>query len=193
MGEYLRKCKCVKVMDGGAENRAMEVTNASSGKRRKLQSDSDQFQNHFVNFTENSVSPAISGTSDCSKDDESSNLVKENLTSSDLKSEDFETEFSTTINTICREMSPTRELCGDFEEPLMESSSESRKKPSSPANTHPIISALPSAIVPSAAELEEFFEAAEKYEQKRFAEKYNYDIVKDLPLEGKYQWVRLKP
>ncbi|KAL2537381.1 cyclin-dependent kinase inhibitor 7-like [Forsythia ovata] len=102
MGEYLRKCKCVKVMEGGAENGAMEVTNASSGKRRKLQSYSDQFQNHYINFIENSVSPAISGTSDWSKDEESSDLVKENLTSSDLKSGDFETEISTSINTICR-------------------------------------------------------------------------------------------
>ncbi|KAG9155239.1 hypothetical protein Leryth_023270 [Lithospermum erythrorhizon] len=38
--------------------------------------------------------------------------------------------------------------------------------------------------MPSEAELEDFFSAAEKYEQNRFAEKYNYDIVKDVPLEG---------
>ncbi|MED6149298.1 hypothetical protein PIB30_061053 [Stylosanthes scabra] len=41
------------------------------------------------------------------------------------------------------------------------------------------------------AEIEEFFAMAEKYEQKRFAEKYNFDIVADMPLEGRYQWVRL--
>ncbi|KAK1358850.1 Cyclin-dependent kinase inhibitor [Heracleum sosnowskyi] len=45
---------------------------------------------------------------------------------------------------------------------------------------------------PSMAEIEDFFSVAEKYEAKRFAEKYNYDIVKDVPLEGKYQWVRIK-
>ncbi|XP_071726185.1 cyclin-dependent kinase inhibitor 7-like [Rutidosis leptorrhynchoides] len=49
------------------------------------------------------------------------------------------------------------------------------------------------AKMPSAAELEEFFSEAEKYEQKRFAEKYNFDIVKDVPIEGRYQWIRLKP
>ncbi|GAA0160243.1 hypothetical protein LIER_16839 [Lithospermum erythrorhizon] len=42
--------------------------------------------------------------------------------------------------------------------------------------------------MPSEAELEDFFSAAEKYEQNRFAEKYNYDIVKDVPLEGRYEW-----
>ncbi|WOH04723.1 hypothetical protein DCAR_0624135 [Daucus carota subsp. sativus] len=49
-----------------------------------------------------------------------------------------------------------------------------------------------SAQQPSMAEIEEFFSVAEKYEAKRFAEKYNFDIVKDVPLEGKYQWVRIK-
>ncbi|GMN30080.1 hypothetical protein TIFTF001_002682 [Ficus carica] len=47
--------------------------------------------------------------------------------------------------------------------------------------------------MPSELELEEFFAAAEKDIQKRFAEKYNYDIVKDTPLEGRYEWVRIKP
>ncbi|KAK9942149.1 hypothetical protein M0R45_007832 [Rubus argutus] len=28
---------------------------------------------------------------------------------------------------------------------------------------------------------------------KRFAEKYNFDIGKDAPLEGRYEWIRLKP
>nr|XP_043621767.1 cyclin-dependent kinase inhibitor 7-like [Erigeron canadensis] len=49
------------------------------------------------------------------------------------------------------------------------------------------------AKMPSAEELEEFFAKAEKYEQKRFADKYNFDIVKDVPIEGRYQWIKLKP
>ncbi|KAL2499695.1 Cyclin-dependent kinase inhibitor [Abeliophyllum distichum] len=46
--------------------------------------------------------------------------------------------------------------------------------------------------MPSEAELEEFFAAAEKNLQKKFADKYNYDIVKDEPLEGRYEWVQLQ-
>ncbi|KFK35995.1 hypothetical protein AALP_AA4G064400 [Arabis alpina] len=46
---------------------------------------------------------------------------------------------------------------------------------------------------PTKAELDDFFSASEKYEQKRFTAKYNYDIVNDTPLEGRYQWVSLKP
>ncbi|RDX81943.1 Cyclin-dependent kinase inhibitor 6, partial [Mucuna pruriens] len=47
--------------------------------------------------------------------------------------------------------------------------------------------------MPTESELEEFFATAEKDIQKRFSDKYNYDIVKDVPLEGRYEWVKLKP
>ncbi|CAJ2654126.1 cyclin-dependent kinase inhibitor 7-like protein [Trifolium pratense] len=40
-------------------------------------------------------------------------------------------------------------------------------------------------------DIDEFFARFEREEQKRFAEKYNFDIVRDLPLEGRYEWVRL--
>uniref|UniRef100_A0A0V0GRD6 Putative ovule protein n=1 Tax=Solanum chacoense TaxID=4108 RepID=A0A0V0GRD6_SOLCH len=84
---------------------------------------------------------------------------------------------------------PPSEHCGDSED--MESSSTTTKKSSSSASAP---GKQPSASkVPPEAEIEEFFSAAEKREQKRFAEKYNYDIVKDAPLEGRYQWVSLKP
>ncbi|MCD9644777.1 hypothetical protein HAX54_033211 [Datura stramonium] len=44
--------------------------------------------------------------------------------------------------------------------------------------------------MPSGADLDEFFAAAEKDLHKRFAEKYNFDIAKEEPLEGRYEWVR---
>ncbi|CAI8618400.1 unnamed protein product [Vicia faba] len=40
-------------------------------------------------------------------------------------------------------------------------------------------------------EIDEFFARFEREEQKRFSEKYNFDIVRDMPLEGRYEWVRL--
>ncbi|XP_058735686.1 cyclin-dependent kinase inhibitor 7-like [Vicia villosa] len=45
---------------------------------------------------------------------------------------------------------------------------------------------------PSESELDEFFSAAEENIQKQFSNKYNFDIVKDVPLEGRYEWVQLK-
>ncbi|KAI5386939.1 cyclin-dependent kinase inhibitor 3 [Lathyrus oleraceus] len=40
-------------------------------------------------------------------------------------------------------------------------------------------------------EIDEFFARFEREEQKRFSEKYNFDIVRDMPLEGRYEWVHL--
>ncbi|KAL3636488.1 hypothetical protein CASFOL_018787 [Castilleja foliolosa] len=46
--------------------------------------------------------------------------------------------------------------------------------------------------MPSEAELEDFFAAAEKNLQKKFVDKYNFDTVKEQPLEGRYEWVQIK-
>uniref|UniRef100_A0A7N0UBP9 Cyclin-dependent kinase inhibitor domain-containing protein n=1 Tax=Kalanchoe fedtschenkoi TaxID=63787 RepID=A0A7N0UBP9_KALFE len=49
------------------------------------------------------------------------------------------------------------------------------------------------ARMPPEAELEEFFAAAEKQVQQRFTNKYNYDVVNDVPLAGgRYEWIPLK-
>ncbi|CAL9180537.1 unnamed protein product [Musa hybrid cultivar] len=41
------------------------------------------------------------------------------------------------------------------------------------------------------AEIEEFFAAAETDQAQRFAEKYNYDVNGDVPLDGRFDWVRI--
>ncbi|XP_073298345.1 cyclin-dependent kinase inhibitor 6-like [Primulina huaijiensis] len=46
--------------------------------------------------------------------------------------------------------------------------------------------------MPSYDDLEEFFSSAEKNLQKQFIDKYNYDVVKDEPLEGRFEWVQIK-
>ncbi|KZV38958.1 cyclin-dependent kinase inhibitor 7 [Dorcoceras hygrometricum] len=46
--------------------------------------------------------------------------------------------------------------------------------------------------MPSDDDLEEFFSSAEKNLQKQFTDKYNYDIVKDEPLEGRFDWVQIQ-
>ncbi|XP_016496960.1 uncharacterized protein LOC107815834 [Nicotiana tabacum] len=207
MGDFLRKCEKIremKVMEighGGSRTREdVEVISSSlsSSKRRKF----DAAFN--VDFSENSTSPATSVTSvhiptnsQCSSNCHGSGeVVKSNLKSLDLKAEGFETDNSASFNGGYSENfrpidqpNPPTEHCGDSEE--MESSSTTTKKSSSAASAH---RKPPSAAkVSSEAEIEEFFSAAEKREQKRFAEKYNYDIAKDVPLKGRYQWVSLKP
>ncbi|XP_008805250.2 cyclin-dependent kinase inhibitor 1-like [Phoenix dactylifera] len=48
-------------------------------------------------------------------------------------------------------------------------------------------------MMPLEAEIEEFFATAERDERQRFAAKYNYDVVIDVPLEGRYEWLPLIP
>lgn len=45
--------------------------------------------------------------------------------------------------------------------------------------------------IPTAHEMEEFFSGAEQMQQRMFAEKYNFDPVNDIPLPGRYEWVKL--
>ncbi|XP_022135631.1 cyclin-dependent kinase inhibitor 7 [Momordica charantia] len=111
--------------------------------------------------------------------------AKDALKFEDLEqTKSFETVESTRVNGIQRESTPTSELHGESDEmdsPAANFLTEKQKPTDRPMKTPPI------------SEIEDFFAEAEKYEQKRFSEKYNFDIVKDVPLEGRYQWIRLKP
>ncbi|KAJ4716338.1 Cyclin-dependent kinase inhibitor [Melia azedarach] len=129
-----------------------------------------------------SVSDEFS-SSRCSSND-LHEIVNNIFKSADLEATSFETEVSTCNNKF-RETSPLSDICR--EETSMDSPS---KLPPENQRRKPTVEV---EKMPSMAEIDEFFSVAEKHEQKRFAEKYNYDIVKDVPLEGRYQWVRLKP
>ncbi|KAE8703136.1 Peptide methionine sulfoxide reductase msrA [Hibiscus syriacus] len=110
-----------------------------------------------------------SGYQSSTSNESCDNFVKCSLRFVDLKAKSFETEISTciNINKFSAETTPTVELIGDTEE----TASPRRKKSPSPDKP------------PSQAEIDDFFAVAEKY---------NYDIVKDVPLDGRYQWIRLK-
>ncbi|KAK8934199.1 Cyclin-dependent kinase inhibitor 3 [Platanthera zijinensis] len=45
--------------------------------------------------------------------------------------------------------------------------------------------------IPTTSEMEEFFTGAEQSQMKLFTEKYNYDLVNDRPLPGRYEWAKL--
>ncbi|KAL3621165.1 hypothetical protein CASFOL_036077 [Castilleja foliolosa] len=190
MEEYL---KCESHLTTTTWRSVEENMEMISGKKRKFDSElrNEDYRGCDVEVvTENPVSPATSRTSGGSDkyEEHSNDVVKRGL--SDLETEVFETGIPTSIDRIfSRECTPTSELYGDSEEILLQSLSTPKKKSLSPPENprRKIVE-----ITPSAAELDEFFAAAEEYDRKRFVEKYNFDIVKDVPLEGKYQWVRLQ-
>ncbi|XP_027337794.1 cyclin-dependent kinase inhibitor 4-like [Abrus precatorius] len=45
--------------------------------------------------------------------------------------------------------------------------------------------------IPTAYEMDEFFAFAEKQQQTIFMDKYNFDIVNDIPLPGRFEWVQV--
>ncbi|KAM1007271.1 hypothetical protein COP2_003993 [Malus domestica] len=47
--------------------------------------------------------------------------------------------------------------------------------------------------IPTTLEMEEFFARHEEEQQKIFIEKYNFDIINDLPLPGRYEWEQVIP
>ncbi|CAK9141459.1 unnamed protein product [Ilex paraguariensis] len=47
--------------------------------------------------------------------------------------------------------------------------------------------------IPTAHEMNDFFSGPEEEQQRQFVEKYNFDPVKDKPLPGRYEWVKLDP
>lgn len=49
------------------------------------------------------------------------------------------------------------------------------------------------ADMPTTAEVEEFFAREEQLWKHLFIEKYNFDVVNDLPLPGRYEWVKKSP
>ncbi|KAJ0249130.1 Cyclin-dependent kinase inhibitor 6 [Hirschfeldia incana] len=94
----------------------------------------------------------------------------------DLQEEDHqlaETETSTSItSSIRKEVNPA---VGEITE--MESSTSAQKSPGV-------------SKIPTPGEIEEFLSELEDKDQKRFIEKYNFDIVNDKPLQGRYKWDR---
>ncbi|XP_010488593.1 PREDICTED: cyclin-dependent kinase inhibitor 5-like [Camelina sativa] len=43
------------------------------------------------------------------------------------------------------------------------------------------------------SEIEDFFAYAEQQQHRLFIQKYNFDIVSDNPLPGRYEWVKVMP
>ncbi|XP_062177591.1 cyclin-dependent kinase inhibitor 7 isoform X2 [Alnus glutinosa] len=173
-GDCVRNCKRNAVVEGSS-------TGAAVAKRRRVvgfASPNVELENQRLCMDSGGMNAGDLCSSfctdqfpsSCCSSNESSEVMRDNLRRLDLEAKSSETVDSTYIKSKFRETTPSSELCGDSNE--MDSLA---------------------AKTPPKAEIEEFFAMAEKYEQKRFAEKYNYDIAKDVPLEGRYQWIRLKP
>ncbi|WOK92206.1 cyclin-dependent kinase inhibitor 1-like [Canna indica] len=55
-----------------------------------------------------------------------------------------------------------------------------------------ILSSKMANAMPAKAEIEEFFAAAEREQAQRFTDRYNYDVINDVPLDGRFEWARIE-
>ncbi|KAK6128681.1 hypothetical protein DH2020_037569 [Rehmannia glutinosa] len=207
MVRYLRNCK-------GAMEKEAQVAAEATGRKRKVSLGEPQLSTSSVQLKtrrlsvvtpENSASPASSGNSttcetdgpdhalaSCCSSNGSSELAEGSSKFVDLEEDEVNVEFFATSaggdSLDCTERRGTTPLDeAQAESGELESTARPRESNSRRSST--------AEKMPSDAELEEFFAAAEKDLQKQFIDKYNYDIVKDQPLEGRYEWVKvqLKP
>ncbi|XP_071691749.1 cyclin-dependent kinase inhibitor 7-like isoform X1 [Rutidosis leptorrhynchoides] len=199
-----KRCKITDQISGsqshGGVRRRRDTYTTSSGSDKKRKFDHGDHQkviqpeNDCQNDLNVSLSDTVVSTPEsvsCYHASPSSRF--ENDFSLDLKVElRFESETSMCSNDgFSKEASASSEICLDSDE--MESSSTLKKKTSSKLAAASCRKPITVSNCPTAAEIDEFFSIAEKKEEKRFMDKYNYDIVNDVPMEGRYQWVRLKP
>ncbi|KAL7141372.1 hypothetical protein ABFS83_08G048600 [Erythranthe nasuta] len=222
MGRYVSKCKEsgeAAVMEKPVDNTASSA--AAGGRKRKtalgeseLSKSSIQLKTRRLSLTlstpDNSASPARSWNSTCesvnsgrvlasrcSSSRPISELAKEISGFVDLEVQqqnEASVEFfpiSAAENSVDiirdrRETTPTPSSDDDVqsESGELESTAGPRETNSGRRST--------AAKMPTEAELEDFFTAAENNLQKQFIDKYNYDIVKDEPMEGRYEWVQIQ-
>ncbi|CAI0556978.1 unnamed protein product [Linum tenue] len=187
--------------EGKAAAPTTSASNSSSAAGGRLMFDGD--------FCSAAADSRASTGGCCSSNVESSEHdVKESeFGAADLEAKSYETESSSTCidNKFSREASPSSRFSADssVETDMADSSAKSETTTTEKPKTIPTATkrAPPSSTAPagkakespSQEEIDEFFTAAENEQQKRFTEKYNFDVVKDAPLEGRYQWFRLKP
>ncbi|KAG2271458.1 hypothetical protein Bca52824_066013 [Brassica carinata] len=166
------------------ESRELQASSTSvSPLQKKKKLDDSSADSHAVVLA--IPSPSVASTqgrySVTSDDDDKSSIVSSGC----FSSESNETVRNNPSSGVDLE-DTVSEALGETTETEMESSSPALKRDNKPPGV---------SKIPTAEEVEAFLSELEGGEdkQKRFIEKYNFDIVNDKPLQGRYMWDRLKP
>lgn len=88
-----------------------------------------------------------------------------------------------------RETTPSSHFPGDLSDLESDLAGQNSGRSSLPQTPTTQVQAAARARIPPAAEIEEFFAAAEEAEARRFACKYNFDVARGVPLDsGRFEW-----
>ncbi|CAI9110157.1 OLC1v1010136C1 [Oldenlandia corymbosa var. corymbosa] len=215
MGRYRSMRKCEEIGEVAVMNRARSAAARSEvGRKRKVNNSCDeelgrssgplvQLKNRRRRLfgstpPENSTENAASSNSNdpyasCCSSNGSIELENDASKSVDLEEKEEITALGTPTYDDLETRRDRRETTPSSSEVRVEfAEMDSTARPSSlsQANSR---RQTPSEKMPSEAELEEFFSTAEKTIHQQFAHKYNFDILKEEPLDGRYEWVRVDP
>lgn len=214
MGKYMRKCRGigeVAVMDVsqvvGVRTRAMTTALAAAAKvakrKRAVSATTAEYQIAYLQLRSRSLvmtlPPRISRSEVIKSDSSGSpwclsvdrgeiSRCESNASCEvpELRSDDHREAVEGSETAACyssfrreREMTPL----SNRREELYDLESTAERQSVSPRPT--------AVMTPSDAEIDEFFAAAEKKETQLFATTYNFDVVNNVPLEGRYEWVRV--
>ncbi|PIA56410.1 hypothetical protein AQUCO_00700616v1 [Aquilegia coerulea] len=184
-----------------AEQQASSKTRKVSASSQHFDPNSSCIQLRSRKIMENSISQTKSSSENiCSSSSSSDHVLLASRCSSNGSSEILNDKLRSFID-LDQDKSHEFENCSPYTERKEKTSSSSSEIQCSQSNDMESTGRQTEADsrhkcmaekMPTDAELEDFFSAAEKDEKKRFEEKYNYDIVKDVPLEGRFEWVELK-
>ena len=88
-----------------------------------------------------------------------------------------------------RETTPSSHFPGDLSDLESDLAGQNSGRSSLPQTPTAQVQPAARSRIPPAAEIEEFFAAAEEAEARRFACKYNFDVARGVPLDsGRYEW-----
>ncbi|KAE9449757.1 hypothetical protein C3L33_18343, partial [Rhododendron williamsianum] len=190
MGKYMRKCggiaevAAVEMAHVGVRTRARALAMAISAaaNRRKIGGGVSKHSPSLVQLRSRRrpiAKPLNSGPQTSSDDHRSSGPRSDHVTTSCCSSDASSEIVTGRFKIVDPEMEAES---GELESTATLSEANSRSEATAKTWTEKI---------PSEAEIEEFFAAAESEVEKRFREKYNFDLVNFVPLEGRYEWVRV--
>ncbi|KAE8698074.1 Cyclin-dependent kinase inhibitor 5 [Hibiscus syriacus] len=181
-------------------NRQQKQTRQQGSKKDKCEQNPNPNSNSRV---------LVSGGSDSEKKKEggvgSQEIVQEdnvvnyiNIGNNNNESNDFggvEASFGENILDVEARERGTREStpCSLIREADSIRTPGSTTRPARSAETNQRVQNSTRRQIPTSHEMDEFFSLAEVDQQRQFIEKYNFDPVKDKPLQGRYQWEKVDP
>ncbi|XP_058182274.1 cyclin-dependent kinase inhibitor 5-like [Rhododendron vialii] len=205
MGKYMKKAKTsgeVALMDSylgvrtRAKTLALQKSGGGGGSYLQLRSRRLEKQTLICDSKRQKLTPKESPVSHPKNPnlvaDEGTRLETEEKKREDVD-EGIEASFGENVVEFEGRERSTREStpCSLIRDPESIRTPGSTTRPTMPTEANRRLQNSMPRHIPTANEMDEFFAGAEEKQRRQFIEKYNFDLVNDAPLPGRYEWSKL--